>query len=583
MKGVAHRRARAERRALTSAPRPLVRSCRCRGWSGWGVGFALAITVAGAGAEGEMTAGCPVPDGSPTEDWPGQNQWQELEEAGFVLGEIEVEVRDIYGASAPWYGRVANELHVNTNPAAIRSLLLIEPGSSVDVDRIGEAERHLRAQPFLTAARIVPLRCADGRVDTVVRVRDAWTLQVDASFSRAGGDSGSAFGIRDENVLGTGKEVAFAWDRDRERTNRALRYADPALLGSRWRLELGHRRASDGGGNTLALDRPFLRSDQAWGVRIDAENDRGDIDFDEAGDTAFTSRFDRERASAEWLHLLAHDGAGGWRGGVGWRRDHAEFGELEAEDPDLRAQPELAERRLDGPYLVAERFNDRFRTLRNVRRIGRAEDIDVGLDARLLAGRFRDGVAGTDPWFVEMGLDFGQVASRDDVIRAEANLSGRRPAGVGEWQAQTLGLAADHYHRTSRRNTVVTHAEFGWRENPDPEDELYLGGFDGLFAYPDRFRAGDRRWRVHVENRYTSDVVLFDTLQLGYTGFVEMGGVHGFDGRWGKTLADIGGGLRLGSLRSSFGTVNYVAIAFPLAARGEVDDFELVIGSTVDF
>lgn len=530
-------------------------------------------------------AGCPSPaEETAAEEWAGQHQWQRLERDGFVLGDLDVEVRDVYvGSDLPWYGRVANELHASTEPAAIRALLSIEPGEAVEAERIYEAERRLRGQSFLTAARIVPRDCSDEQVDAVVRVRDAWTLQFSADVTSAGGETGTGVGISDDNFLGSGKEFSIGVDSNDDRTTGAVGYSDPAVFGSRWTLDLEHRRASDGGGDAITIARPFQRTDQPWSLRFSVDNNRGDLNFDQAGDTAFTSDYKSERARLEWQYLVASTPRGGWRAGVGWRRDHAAFGDLEAEEPQLRRPPTLFNRRLDGPYVVVERFRDRYRGFRNVRQVGRTEDFRMGLDTRLVAGRFRDSVDDDEPWFIRANFDYGLELGERNLLMAGAAMSGRYPPGEDEWQAQSLGVQGDYYHRTGPRNTIVTHAEFDWRDNADPEDEVYLGGFDGLFAYPDRFRGGDRRWRLHVEDRYTSDVIVLDTIQIGYSAFVEAGGVYGFDGEWGKTLADIGGGLRLGSLRSSFGTVTYVAVAFPLVDDDEVDDFELLIGSTVQF
>lgn len=549
--------------------------------------LALSAGVAAVAADAPPAAdagdACPGGGSAPGEAWPGQRQWQRLEAAGYRLGRLTIEVDDVYvGDSLAWYQRLANDLHPDTDPGVVRDLLLVAPDQPVQAERIYEAERALRAQEFLTAARIVPVRCEGDRVDAEVRVRDAWTLQASVGLGSAGGESTGSFGFEDDNFLGTGKRVLLEWEEGRERDTVEIGYNDPALFGSDWTLGLSHRELSDGSGDAVSLRYPFRAADQRWSFRADLEEATSELEFEQAGDTAFEAELDSERAELELRRLVARDGHAGWRVGAGWRRDHAEFGRLETRRADLRPPPELADRRLQGPFLSLERFDDRFRSYRNLRRMGKTEDYDLGFDVRLLGGRYTAAEGDAEPWFVDLFARHGLAIGRDDLLLTRLRLSGRFSDERGS-EAVYRSLGADYYHRTSERNTVVVHGELDWRSELDPEDELYLGGFDGLLAYPDRFRVGDRRWQLHLEDRYVSDTVLFDTIQVGYTGYLEAGRIRGLDGRWSRTLANVGFGLRLGSLRSSFGSITYLTLAAPLVDAGQEDDYAVVVGSTVNF
>ena len=547
--------------------------------------FLGCIGASGSGAAAEMPApvatGCPVPTDVQGEFWPGQTRWQQLEDAGYRLGELTIRVDDVYaGTSLPWYQSLANTLHTDTDPKVVRDLLTVEPGDPVTAATIYEAERVLRSQSFLTNARIVPIRCEGKRVAAEVRVRDAWTLQVGASFGHAGGESNTSFEFTDENFFGTGRTVLLDWSEDQERTTIEFGYRDPSLLGSRWTLDLSHRETSDGDGDSVALTYPFRQADQAWGVRTSIDDSTSELDFDQSGDTAYSTRVESQQANLEVLRLVHAGPLGGWRAGFGWRRDYAEYGALDEIEPALRPAPTLDDRELQGPYVAIERFNNRYKSFRNLQAIGSTEDYDLGFDGRFTVGRYTDGEG--SPWFFGFRLDHGLAIGERDLLLTHVDISGRYGDEDGQ-EAWYRSFGADYYHRTSDRNTLVVHGEFDWREEPDPEDELYVGGFEGLLAYPERFRVGDRRWLFHLEDRYVSDVVLFDTIQIGYTAYFEAGNVRGLDGHWGKTLADIGAGLRLGSLRSSFGTVTYLTVAMPLVDAGDQDDYSIVVGSTVNF
>ncbi len=486
------------------------------------------------------------------------------------------------GSDLPWYQQLANTLHASTDRDAVRDLLTVGPGEAVTADRIYEAERRLRGQPFFTDARILPAGCEGDRVAADVRVRDAWTLQLGVGFGSAGGESESSVGFEDENFFGTGKSVLLDWSDDSERTTLEFGYEDPSLFGTPWTLGLSHSELSDGRGDAVSIGYPFRRVDQLWGFRAEIDDADSELGFEVAERTAFETETDRQEADIELQRLVGLGKRGGWRVGLGWQRDYAEYGPLQEEAPELRPPPELIDRRLQGPYLSLERFNTRFRTFRNLRSIGKNEDFGLGFRSRVVGGRYVDGASGDNPWFFDIDINHGLPIGSRDLLLTRLGFSGRYRDDGGE-EAWYRSVAADYYHRTSEHNTIVLHGEYDLRDDADPEDELYLGGFEGMLAYPDRFRVGDRRWLLHLEDRYVSDTVLFDTIQVGYTAYLEAGNIRELDGRWGKPLADVGLGLRLGSLRSSFGSVSYLTVAFPLVDDGQEDDYSIVAGSTVSF
>ncbi len=506
-----------------------------------------------------------------------------MERAGLAIGQIAIEVGDVYGGTRlAWYQQLANALHIDTRPAVVRSLLALEPGQAVTTERIYRAERRLRAEAFITEAELVPVRCHDGRVDVAVRIRDAWTLQAGASFARAGGETSVGAGFEDENFLGTGTGVRVDWSETPQRSTLELGYRDPAVLGSNWRLDIGYSEQSGGRSRRVELDYPFRAPRQRWGGRAVVNRRTTELQFEQDSDTAYRTTVEATDRAYEVQALLTGNGAAGWRGGFGWDRLRRDYTTLETVEPELRPAPRLNDLDLRGPYAVLERFSERYRTYRNLRSIGRQRDYPIGLSARGLLGRYDDRIGDTDPWFGRIDLDYGLELDERELLALGLGASGRYRRS-GEWRAHYRDARFDYYYGTSERNTWVVHGELDWRNQPDADDELYLGGFDGLLAYPERFRVGNRRCLVHLEDRYVSDAVLFDTVQVGYTAYVEAGNVRGLDGSWGEPLADVGAGLRLGSLRSSFGSVAYITVAAPLVTAEEARSYSVVIGSVVDF
>jgi hypothetical protein len=528
-------------------------------------------------------AGCPSPSTEQAPDWPGQHQWRALERAEYRLGQINIDTADVYvGRELPLYQRLANTLHIDTRAGVVRSLVALETGDAITSEAVYRDERRLRSQSFATDAQIVPIRCDDGVVDTAVRVRDAWTLKVSASYSTAGGDTQVGAGFEDANFLGTATSVLVDWRETPERTKLELGYEDPALLGSNWTLDIGYSELSDGREHALGLAYPFRSPSQEWALSAKVDAGTRELSFDQSGDTAYRATIDRDNQRYEVQRLTTLSADSGWRAGAGWRRLRHDYGTLEAEEPALRPAPVLDDLDLQGPYAVLERFSERYRSLRNLRSVGRTRDYALGLSTRLELGRYADGLGDTDPWFSRVRLDYGVALGNRELLLASAGAEGRYRRD-GTWHAHKRDAEMSYYYGTSARNTWVVHGELDWRDNLAPADELYLGGFDGLRAYPDRFRVGDSRWLLHLEDRYVSDIVLFDTIQLGYTGYLEAGNIRGLDGEWEETLANVGTGLRAGSLRSSFGSTFYLTVAVPLVDAGDQREYSVVLGSSIDF
>ena len=101
----------------------------------------------------------------------------------------------------------------------------------------------------------------------------------------------------------------------------------------------------------------------------------------------------------------------------------------------------------------------------------------------------------------------------------------------------------------------------------DPEDQIQLGGDNGLRGYPLRYQTGTSRALFTVEQRYFTDWFPFRLFYVGAAVFADVGRTWGRGAVGAPSLgwlSDVGFGLRLGNARSGFGSVVHIDIAFPL-------------------
>jgi hypothetical protein len=117
----------------------------------------------------------------------------ELERRGAIIGNVLVYPENIFNLEDPDENkalyRLANRVHVRTQPHVIRQQLLFKSGDRYSQRLLDESARILRSARYLYDASVRPIAFQDGRVDVAVTTRDVWTLNPGMSFSRSGGEN----------------------------------------------------------------------------------------------------------------------------------------------------------------------------------------------------------------------------------------------------------------------------------------------------------------------------------------------------------------------------------------------------------
>ena len=509
----------------------------------------------------------------------------ELEQRGARIGNIEVEVDDVFEngthLAAPY--RVANNLHISTHESTVQQQLLFHRGDVYDRRVLDETARMLRAQRYLNEASVEPVRYneVDNTVDVLVRVHDVWTLSPGLSFGRKGGENSARVKFEDTNFLGLGKQLSFARSSNVDRTAWELGYVDPNVLGSWWQLAAGYSSLSDGSEKTLSLQRPFYALDTRWSAGFAAADATTDVSRYSLGHVVERlqmqeRKFDIGGGFSEGLH-------DGWttRYLGGLRYDAREFQTL-ADEPDASIP---ADRVVAYPWVGIEVLQDEYVATRNLDQIGRTEDLYLGLSARLEAGFASTALgsshdAGILNGKLQAGADLGHEQYLIHALGFSTRVEGDALANASiDWSTRYyLRQSVHRVFFASVSGTVTSHR--------DPEEQLLLGGDNGLRGYPLRYQAGDQSALVTLEQRFYTDWQPLKLFNVGAAVFVDSGRTWGRDefaappAGW---LTDVGLGLRLGSARSGLGNVLHIDLAFPLNATADIDSVQLLIETRRSF
>jgi hypothetical protein len=514
--------------------------------------------------------------------------WNALEARKATIGKIEVEVGDVFDLAKPSdntrIGRTANHLHAITREAVIRRVLLFAEGDPVRERRIYETERLLRALPFLKTARIDPVIQPDGTVVALVRVRDAWTTQVNAGYSQVGGQHSMNFGVDEKNFLGTGKSVTYDYSKDHERSIWGLAYGDPQLFGSRWTLGAHTQYLSDGYTRSLQVERPFFALDTPWSTGVAMSQSHSSLYLYYRGVQVFQAPFIQNEVRLSAAMALHASESRVWRGGLLLQRQDTTYGAITQTSllSPLPA-PTLNDRRLRGPALTFSTQEDAFEEFENLQGMDNAEDYNLAWTGDVLLGSYSRAWGSTmaAPFF-KVQVAKGWSTSGDNLTLLTASWAGRKPATGLEDSLASISLV--RYHKLAENQILAGLVAVDRAQRPDPEHWYYLGGDQGMRGFPNQLHPGDARWLTSFDYRYLTEQRWWGLVRLGYTTFVDLGSVRRMDGEgWSRTYSDVGFGLRLGNLKSSIGRVILLTVAVPLNREPYQNRWQFSVGNSLRF
>jgi hypothetical protein len=536
--------------------------------------------VALAGTESTATdRTIPPPPYGPPGETPGIPSDAELEASGAVVGEILIDNQNIFNLEDPKDDvklfRFADHLHSRTHKAIIRDQLLFTSGARYSRRLIDESERILRADSYFYDAWIRPVRYHDGKVDLRVTTRDVWTLNPGFNFGRSGGTNSTGVQLEELNLLGTGAGVKLAHTRDIDRTESQLEVSDMHAFGTWTAVDVNYADNSDGRLRDLTLNHPFYALDTRWAagfagrndVQTDSLYDRGQI-IDQ-----FQDRHQAVQVYGGWSQGLQNGWVRRWSSGVTY--DERVFAPVSTW-AGVTAVPE--DRRFLYPWLQFDLVQDDYLKLWNHDQIARTEDFYLGTTASVRVG-WADSAVGSSRSALMVQSSAGR-GFRDggSTLLLASTLTGRLENG--EPRNALLAGSVRYYLEQNDHWLFFTTLQGtkGWRL--DLDNQILLGGDNGLRGYPLRYQDGTAMALWTLEQRYFTDWYPFRLFRVGAAAFFDSGRT------WGSAplaapglglLRDAGFGLRFGNARSGLGNVVHVDLAFPFNGDNSIQRVQFLV------
>lgn len=512
----------------------------------------------------------PLPVGVPPPETPGMPSDAELEASKAVVGEVLIDNQNIFNLEDPkddyWLFRLANHLHARTHASVIRNQLLFKPGDPYSRRLIDETERILRANNYFYDAWIRPVKYHDGKVDLRVTTRDVWTLNPGFNYSRSGGKNSTGVQLEELNFLGTGTDLEVSHTRDVDRTESLLDVTNMHAFGTWTQVGLVWADNSDGYHRDLSINHPFYALDTRWAGGVGGQNDAQTDSLYDRGN--IIDQFHDQHNNVSFYGGWSPGLRNGWvqRVSTGVTYDEHEFSPV-ASWTGATVLPE--DRRFLYPWVEYDLVADDYVRLFNHDQILRTEDFYLGTIARLRVG-WADSTLGSSRSALIFQSTAGKGYRRDgSTLLLASDFSGRLENGV-----LYNGLAdasVRYYYEWSSKWLFFTTlvGTKGWRL--DLDNQVLLGGDNGLRGYPLRYQDATARSLFTIEQRYFTDWFPFRLWRVGGAIFFDAGRT------WGQpllaqpslgTLKDAGFGLRIGNARSGLGNVIHVDVAFPFETAG---------------
>jgi hypothetical protein len=407
--------------------------------------------------------------------------------------------------------RIATNLHATTRPDVIRRFIPIQIGDVCVDFRLREAERILRAQPFLADANLIVIPDGSGGVDLDVVTFDEVSLVLDGSVTSKS-PVVRAVRLGEENLAGAALSTTAAWQNSvYYRDVYKARIVDYQVFGRPYQLSLQGSRNEIGGSWDALISHPFLTDLQRTSWRASAGSSSGYRYFVRPNkSTAAALKFTREYADIGGVVAVGRV-QHVFLVGATLSRERERTGRTPVLVLDSAVVPDTSSA-LIGRY--TEHRSTRVNLLLGFRHLSymqvRAfdavegtQDVRTGVQLSTLIGRGmkvasmdeRDYFMSTDLYFGHgtptsfTGLEFMGERRRDmDTHKSDGVLA----SGRGAW-----------YAHPSDKHTSIISAEYsgGWDQRV-PFQLRFSDREGGLRGYGSSHLAGAQRMVVRIEDRY---------------------------------------------------------------------------------
>ena len=429
----------------------------------------------------------------------------------------------------PVVAKIAQTLHVTTQPDVIDRFLLFRAGERCSELRRAESERILRAQPFISDADVFMVANENGTVDAEVRTSDEASIVLGGNV-RARAPNVSSFLVGNANLGGQGIYASGAWRTgDGFRDNWGGRLIDNQFLGQSLVAGLEGERSSVGGRWRAQAGRPFYTDLQrvAWRARAGAAS--GLMQLRSPDGTRPSVAVNQRYFDVGGIARVGVPGRLGLIGLSLTGDDEEPGNRLVAADSgtvrDLGAVPRpYTSHKIARLNLLLGVRDIRFERRTGLDALTATQDVPLGVQLGMQLGRSSPALGAAEKDFFLAGdLYVGISHSPHTTTRLQLQGEGRRVTGEAAWDGVLTTGRLTHQLMITPSQLDMFALEWAGGYQQRTPFQLLLGVPEaGVRGYENADLPGGQRLVARLEHRYTYGSFL-RVADIGFAAFADAG------------------------------------------------------------
>ena len=477
-------------------------------------------------------------------------------------------------------GKITVEGNHRTRTEVIVRELILKVGTVYFYDEELESERILRRKSYLSEAEIISKWQPEAmQVHIHVRVNEAWTLipTLDLpAFSKE--QSSMLVRLSESNVFGSGNGYQFRFQQIREAQQKtrnllSVGYQIPRTFGTHLNTIGRYTQKAEGDSWIIGLSYPLYSLKSKWGADFSISESVDELYWYKGGSPVGSFIRNRYLYSGQVIRSF---GTKTNKSQIGLWTNSYTSRYHESESVSTKNTSYIPDdQRLEFVGISMAKQNASFIRTRHLNQMGRIEDIPLGYTYGTKIGRSLMWL-GSNRSQTQLSF-FAQHFYRSSYqlyLNSQSELLSQIHNGVIEAAILIVSfrLIKKGFHNQSLAIQLSTNSTFGSTSNR--QNQVLLGGSNGLRGYPLRRFDGDNNLILNIESRglYWEN----DWLILGSIIFLDVGHI------WTKgnflssrVKRSVGAGLRLSSPKLNY-RVYRLEFSYPLDLPGRQSKFPVV-------
>jgi len=432
--------------------------------------------------------------------------------------------------------KIGNIIHIKTRESVVEARLPFKEGDTISYAEMQEAEKDLRALPYISDAKIEAKKDSLGNSDLHVETSDNWTFAPEVSLGKPGEEWLWAVGLLEHNLLGFGHSIGFFYRHEEDRDLKYLLFKTEDFFIPHHKFTFTISENSDGFERSLGLSYPFIsRAKNQWSYNAEMLWSKRDEDY-----------YQDLNEDSLSLWLLRSFGGASFKTYLGAGYDFHRVENIEASRPGFSIAASRI--KLDKRY--------------NLHRVKWAEDVERGYYIKTtIAKNFKELNAKNEDWYFEHIINLSAGTKKHSFLAKGQNSFYCNKDSLGDMRSSLFG---EYILKPSLEWSSVLSAQIESWSGAFPR-QFYLDGNSIFPGFPAHYLAGSNTFAFKAEQRYFPGFELLTQIP-SFTAFLTAGEatdrLRAFEPRDLIYMAGIG--LRVSSSKSVQGVVSHINLSWPL-------------------